>query len=409
MAELERYLQRLRDELPLPAAERDEAVEEIAAHIADAAAELVARGIPAESAERRIVSRFGPPDRLADQLLAARRGRWQLATAIGAATRTGLWAGFWGLMVAWLLLYVGFLAMAGVARLLGDMTGWDLSALATLSPRASIVVGSLAAAGAAYAVGRALPPTVALAARRREAVIRPWILVIGALAGAGIGTFLVEATFDPVSALVTASLPVWFALGVIRPQLLPRWYPSQAKTVGVVLLIVAALVFLPLALLSVADGSTQSGAVDVSDPVPSYAAIAPLDPAFEEGFVSTGTWSVGNGRVYEFVPAQAALLSGWRDLRLEIWLGLGPDDVQGVAVVDPSIGHAIASVPVIIDEAGQLSATLELPVIPERDHYLAALVGTSPQGERRLLSWPQDELARWSGSVWEYLTIDRPW
>jgi hypothetical protein len=63
----------------------------------------------------------------------------------------------------------------------------------------------------------------------------------------------------------------------------------------------------------------------------------------------------------------------------------------------------------VVVDAGSLSVTVELPVIPERDHYLATLVGTSPAGERRLLSWPQDELARWTGSVWDYLTAERPW
>jgi hypothetical protein len=70
-----------------------------------------------------------------------------------------------------------------------------------------------------------------------------------------------------------------------------------------------------------------------------------------------------------------------RDLRIEIWLGLGPDDVQGVAVVDPCVRHAVASVPLTSGDAGDLSAAVELPLIPERDHYLARAGRCSDRGD----------------------------
>ena len=56
-----------------------------------------------------------------------------------------------------------------------------------------------------------------------------------------------------------------------------------------------------------------------------------------------------------------------------------------------------------------LTAGLKLPLVPERDHYLLALVGTDPDGERWLLTVPHDEIARWSGSVLDYLTTERAW
>jgi hypothetical protein len=57
---------------------------------------------------------------------------------------------------------------------------------------------------------------------------------------------------------------------------------------------------------------------------------------------------------------------------------------------------------------GLLTATFELPAIPERDHYLVALLGSDPAGATWQLTWPRDDLAYWSGTVWEYLTIETP-
>jgi hypothetical protein len=408
VADLDRYLERLREELPLPPAERDEAIEEIAAHIAEATGHMTEMGVDVDSAQRRIISRFGPPERLADQLAAARRGRWQLATAIGAALRTSLRTGFWAVAVGGATLYVAALVAMGGVRTLGGLLGLDLSAMSSIGPRTSILFGSVVMAVAAYAIGRALPSTVSLGARRRAAIVRPWILGIGAVVAAAIGFFAIEATFEPLSAVLTAALPLWFALGVLRPHLLPSWYPGQARKAGVVLLLVAVLVGLPLSIMAAGNTSVSDGMV-VSDPVPSYRQIALLDTELDSRIDSQGTWSAGAGRMYEFNLAQPSSLAGWRDLHLEIWLGLGPDNSAGVAVIDPAVRQPLAIRPIAVDDGGHMSVTLELPLIPERDHYLAALVGTSPEGERRLLAWPHDELARWSGSVWEYLTVERPW
>jgi hypothetical protein len=411
VAELDRYLEQLRAELPLPPAVRDEAIEEIASHIADATAELVAHGVDADSAQRRVISRFGEPGRLADRLAAARRGRWQLATAVGAALRTSLRTGFWAIAVGGATLYVAALVAMGAIRTLGSVLGADLSAIAGAGPRTSILFGSAVMAVAAFAVGRALLPAVSLGARRRETIVRPWILGIGAVAATVIGLFIIEGTFEPLSAVVMAALPVWFALGVLRPRLLPGWFPGQAKTAGVVLLFVALLVALPLGIVVAerSDMAAPEGMVVVEDGSPGYGSIAPLAAGADSRFVSAGTWSAGAGRIYEFVLADPSSLAGWRDLRLEIWLGLGADNWSGIPIADPSVASPLASVPIMVEDGGHFSVTMALPLIPERDHYLAALVGTTPGGARRLLTAPQDELARWTGSVWDYLTVQRPW
>ena len=102
-------------------------------------------------------------------------------------------------------------------------------------------------------------------------------------------------------------------------------------------------------------------------------------------------------------------LAGWSDLHVEVWMAIGPENVNGLSTLDPAVSRPLTVAPVDRSEPGVLTAELELPLVPERDHYLLALVGTDPDGERWLLTEPLDNIARWSGSVLDYLTTERAW
>jgi uncharacterized membrane protein len=410
MAELDDYLDALRRELPLPQPQRDEAVEEIAAHVADSTADLVARGVAPLDAERRVLARFGPPDRLADALAAARRGRWQLVTAAGVAMRVTIGTGLWALIVGAAVLVVAVIAGSLLAQLGVQLIGWTASEL-VLGSGWNVVMGGLVAALAAYAVGRALPPAVALAARRRVAVVRPWILGLGCAVSAWIGIFLIEAEYEPISLALTALLPVWFALGVLRPRLLPSWLPGNAKAIGLVLVLVATLVILPLGLLATSRGSTMSPprTADSLPPTPSFERIAPMFSPDDALFATTSSSWAGTVHTYSWELADASALQRWSDVHVEVWAAIGPADVSGFSTLDPAVSRPLSGAVVDRSEPGLLTAELELPRIPGRDHYLVALVGTHPDGARRLLTPPEDELSRWAGSVWEYLTAERRW
>jgi hypothetical protein len=410
MAELDDYLDALRRELPLPQPQRDEAVEEIAAHVADSTADLVARGITPADAERRVIARFGPPDRLADALAAARRERRQLVTAAGVALRVTIGTGLWALIVCWATFVVGSIAITLLARLAAQLIGWSGSEL-VLGSGANVVMGGLITAIAAYAVGRALPPAVGLAARRRVAVVRPWILALGCLVSAWIGLFLIEAEYEPISLALTALLPAWFALGVLRPKLLPAWFPGNAKAIGLVLVLVATLVVLPLSLIATsANSGTAPPETATSLPhVPSFERIAPLVEPSDSLFATTSSSWAGTTQSYSWELEERGALDGWTDVHVEVWAGIGPEDVSGITTVDPAVSRPLSRAPVDPSEPGLLTAELELPLSPERDHYLVALIGVDPQGERRLLTQPHDEIGQWTGSVWEYLSAERPW
>lgn len=155
---LDAYLARLDASLPLTDTERRAAIEEIAGHVADATAELVGRGLPADVAERRALSRLGAPERLADDLAAAHRAPRDLVLAAGVALRTAIRATVWSVLVTWIMLFViGLvlaLAWALVSRIVTlphvDWTRWLNAPLAS---------GTMALA--AYAVGRSVVRPVA--------------------------------------------------------------------------------------------------------------------------------------------------------------------------------------------------------------------------------------------------------
>jgi hypothetical protein len=411
VAELDDYLDALRQELPLPSPQREEAVEEIAAHVADAAADLVARGVSPTDAERRIIARFGPPDRLADALAAARRERWQLVTAAGVALRVSVGTGLWALVVCWAVLVVGAIGITLAARLAAQLMGWGPASQLVLGSGANVLMGALVAALAAFAVGRALPPAVALGARRRVAVVRPWILAMGCLVSAWLGIFLIEAEYNPIGVVVTALLPAWFALGVLRPQLLPAWFPGNAKAIGLVLVLVATLVFLPLGLIASSAESASSAPEPATTlpPAPSFDRIAPVLERGDSLFTSTSSSRVLTTQSYSWELADPSALNGWTNLHVEVWAGIGPENVSGLTTLDPAVARPLSLAPVNRSEPSLLTAELELPLVPGRDHYLVALVGTDPDGTRWLLAEPQDEIGRWRGSIWDYLTTQRPW
>jgi hypothetical protein len=240
--------------------------------------------------------------------------------------------------------------------------------------------------------------------------VRPWILALGCLVSAWIGFFLIEAEYEPISLVLTALLPAWFALGVLRPRLLPAWFPGNAKAIGLVLVLVATLVLLPLGLIasSAVSPTSQPEPIYSLPPAPSFERIAPLDESSDLLFATTSSSWAETMQSYSWELADRDALGGWTDLHVEVWAGIGPENVSGIGTIDPAVSGPLSRVPVDRSQPGLLTAELALPLIPERDHYLVALVGTDPGGERRLLTEPQDEIGHWSGSVWDYLTTARP-
>ena len=398
------YLQRLDDALALSDDNREAAVEEIDSHVQLAADEMVARGTPRDAAIRQILERLGTPDRLARDITAAHRSPRDLLTAAGVAMRVSVVTGFKAFVVAWagvllLALLLG-LAVAGVRSLLGPQflqLDW--------SPLLDGLVPAAIGAVVAYGIGRSLVPPIAVAAHRSRSEVRWPLLVVGVAVATAIGLTAVEARWTIATALAMASLPTWFALGVLRPALVPSHRLSRR---GFALALVFILVAGPL-LVFAAGG--RSGSVSVEseafDPNEAYAAVGRfvdfehpplvLAEAPEPTGSSQGAGPITIARSGSFAGGSA---SAWTDLRLEVWVGPA-GDLDGSAL-DPAARAPIATAPMVA-RGRSVSGEVELWPPTDRSHFYVAVTGLTASGERVQLAWPGVEFWQWRGTPLQFL------
>ena len=397
------YLERLGDCLELPDEERRAAVEEIDSHVQLAADEIAGRGTPRDAAVRQVLERLGAPDRLARDITAAHRRPLDLLTAAGVAIRVTAATGFKAFVLAWtaivLVALAISLAVAGTRRILGSeflQNDW-----------APILDGVLpAAVGAlvAYAVGRSLVEPIAIAAHRSRSVVRWPVLAVGMAVAVVIGLTAVEAQWSTPTALAMASLPAWFALGVLRPTALPSM-DVRPRTVAALAIVV--LVIVPLMLLGVGSQVTSwSSEGEPFDPNVAYAAVGrfvdienpPL--VIQEETSSSGPYTgpgpIGIERSGTFVRGAA---TEWTDLRLEVWPG--PADELDGAALDPAATDPLVTTPMTVT-GSHVQGTVELHPEPHRSFYYVAVTGVTADGERVQLAWPGVESWQWRGTALQF-------
>ena len=397
------YLQRLDDALALPDDERLAAVEEIDSHVQLAADEMVARGTPRDAAIRQVLERLGSPHRLADDITAAHRRSLDLLTAAGVALRVSVVTGFRAFVVAWvgilLLAILLGLAVAGVRSLIGPRfleLDW--------SPLLDGLVPSAVGAVVAYGIGRALVGPIAVAAHQSRSMVRWPLLVIGVAIATAIGLTAVEARWTLATALAMSAMPAWFALGVLRPGLVPsQRLPRRGFAVALVLLLVAA----PL-LVFAAGGRSSAVSLESEayDPSDEYAAVGrfvdlehppiELADAYDPVDPSQGPGPITIARRGSFVGDSA---SAWTDLRLEIWAGPA-GDLDGNAL-DPAATAPIATAPMVA-RGRSVSGEVELWPPTDRSHFYVAVTGLDATGERVQLAWPGIEFWQWRGTPLEF-------
>lgn len=396
------YLARLASALPLPETERSAAVEEIAAYLADATAALVERGVPQDAAQRQALERLGAPERLAGDLAAAHRQPRHLLEAAGTALTVTLGTAFRGVVGAGaLILLVSLifgLALAAVRKVVGP----QLLAM-DWSPLLDGLLPALVGAVTAYAVGRAVVSPVSLAARRAPEQVRPVALLVGGVLMTLIGLTAIEAHWTAPTALLMAALPVWFALGILRPDLVPPWFPGSRWMATVVLGLLVVGLGMTLALgasVSPSGGGVESVAYD---PEKEYAQIGPFvslehPPIALDGESSSAGPFEGPGPVtFERIGtiSSSTALDDWTDLRLEVWQG--PVGEPNGPVIDQTATEPLATAPLVVD-GRRVSGEVTFGPLPDRWVYYVAVTGLDANGERRQLAWPSAEFWRWRGT-----------
>ncbi|MEO8247637.1 MAG: permease prefix domain 1-containing protein [Chloroflexota bacterium] len=403
---LDAYLARLDASLPLTDAERVDALEEIEGHIADVTAELIERGLPADVAERRALSRLGAPERLAHDLAAAHRTPRDLLVATGVALRSTVRAVVWSVLVTWVLVFVIGLALALAWALVSRLV--TLPHIETGWVNAPLVAGTMALA--AFAVGRSIVRPVALAAHRPERGVRVAVLLVGLPIAALAGLAWIDLSWNFVGAALAALLPAWFTAGVLRPDLMPAWFPLDRPRIGWALI---AVIVISLAGLTVSGGmptQTVTGIGREIDPATEFIAIAPFkhfdlapleeinaDGAFDDGY-NRGTGPIEWSLTWRRTSGDA--LAGWTDLRAEVWV-TGGDAIDGPLAAGEAVGP-VASAPISV-VGSRATTSLSVRAVPTREFYYLAVVGTDPDGERQLAAWPHFRQWTWSGTPLEFI------
>ena len=396
------YLDRLASALPLPESERAAAVEEIAAYLADATAALLERGVPHDAAQRHALERLGAPERLAGDLAAAHRQPRHLLEAAGTALAVTLGTTIRcvvgaGALILLVTLIFG-LALAAVRTVVGpQLVAMDWSPL--LDGLLPAVVGAVTA----YAVGRAVVAPVSDAARRAPEQVRPVALVVGGVLMTLIGLTAIEAHWTAPTAILMAAFPVWFALGVLRPDLVPGWFPGGQWMATVVLGLLVVGLGMTLALgatVSTSGGDEEPRAFDPNEEYAHIGQFVSLEHppiTLDDDSASVGPGEGPGPVTFERAGmiGSSTALDGWTDLRLEVWQG--PAGEPNGPLIDQTASEPLATAPLVVD-GRHLSGEITFWPLTDRTVYYVALIGRDAAGQRWQLAWPSAEFWRWRGT-----------
>lgn len=385
------YLAEIGARLPLPDPQRAEVLEELAAHLGDGVADLVAHGRDPEAAESEVLRRLGSPDELAQGLVRARQTPSQLLAAAGAGVVAALRSGLYGAIAGWLLVTLAAaLATVGLQLLrpvlgLPEWSGW--------SPGwNSVITGAGLAIGAALG-GAAAVRVVSARSWHRASEVRLVVAVVGAVV---IGYFaLVSATesLNWASVLAYLAIPAAFLVGVRFERLgPPRGRQIVLATAGLLVGVLA---------VGAGGGFTSRGAQPYSwdEHSHGYEMIAPWWQ--EMGSPNADIVSSGEGwgaPGIDSVTVQAsseAVLAKFTGFRLEAWRAQAPED--GWALVAGQTRPFATATP--STDGATVSGTIAFNSKPGVDWAQVVLTANGPDGHRYLLWASGPQQSEFFGSV----------
>jgi hypothetical protein len=385
------FLAHVRTSLDLPDELAHDVLDELAGHIEDAVAELLAAGLSGEDAERRAIGRLGEPGALGIDLARARRGRRQLLAALGGGIQAFIVEGIRAyLFLAFVFFLAEMLAIPAASSLL-HLFGRSTSSYFG-GPLGSLVTVTAVASGFAY-IGWILPTRIAGPAVRSVRGVRRPVAMLGLVIGSVLVWSLVSVAMDPVLAVGLPLGPVAFALASLRAPRRPTF------RVGVVpALVGVAVLFLPMTLVALAtttDSSSGGWTADTS-PIGVEPAIDSVESTLnvDWGFqgVEPGGVTIDSG------PAGAALAARLPTLQLEIWPA---QELDGVV-------H-FGSRPLVTQaEPTEPTTTFQYSLPRLRDPVTTAtfVVGIAADGRRVVLGANLDlaQTPPWTGTLLQWWT-----
>ncbi len=396
MSDIERYLERLRADLPLPEDLRAEVTEEIARHLADSTDALIAAGHEPDAAEAAAVARLGTPRALARDLSRSHRRGPRLLAAAGAGTFGALRDGLLGTLLGWLFMILAVVIGQAVVTVIGHWLsievnlswgpGWN-----TVITAFGLNVGALAGGGAAIRAA-------SRGAWRSPEEIRGAVMLVGALAVGWIVLVGTQYQLNWASVAGLMAAPLSFVTGA-------RFYglrPPRPRSVAVALLLIGAIGVGSATVVHTATTAGEPISYSWSTLTHGYEMIAPWwqdpatgdPPAFIEG---DSAWADGTVTL-NVDAASPALASSFHALRLEAWQAEAPGDGWRLL---PDQTTPFATAPATRDGA-TIQGTLQFNRTPGVTWAQVVLTGIGPDGTRYLLdgSWPQATIFR--GSVWDW-------
>lgn len=385
------YLGRVAARLGLPPAVEQEVVEELAAHVADATAALIAEGLAPEQAEREALARLGSPEALADEIRRAQQTPRRLATAGARGVFWLGWTGLFWILSSFLFVFVAQLALWIVLGFLGAWSGGaDLPLGQAVGAGPYVFVFG---AGAFFGAREAVL-VAARASRRRVAAVGRWFALAGAPVVAVLALVVFEVDLDPLAVVGLALVPVAFVAGCLAgprvhwPAHPVRWAAAAS---------VAALLLVAIAALG-GPATRTWGSPPIGNGMGFERVAASLPPGSEplvDGASATGSGYPAARLSFDWAPV--VVFTAWHDLRLEAWRGTARD---GGIAPDATGPYAVATPD---DTGGSLRFTIRVNGRPEVTHYWLVLTGADAAGKRWILAPPTTGWTSFHGSVADWL------
>lgn len=406
LADGDRFLRAVYDDLPFDRAVSAEVMEELAAHIRDSTDALMESGLAPEEAQRRAVDAMGDPQRLAADIARAHQTTQRLLAAAGAGAWTAAKAGFRGLLVGYLVAMMIVLVVGATIIFVRDRLGQDLGAGITLTNAShETLVMVFALGSAAYVAARTTPPAIAKVSRRGMRGAR----VVSGIAIAGpaliIGLFCFSDGQSLLSVLGLLTLPIWALAGAWHADRPPIRLLSDRRLPifpGVVLIGAYALMFLMTTGLVHDSPTGPGGPTEVggqSDPYAGFR-VAGDSSILQSGASPVALEARGAGANARMVTAESTgILPALDDLRIEVWPAADPS-LPGWGAIDPSRAGPILTQPLDLRGSAQLVDFSQLREVG--DIYILA-TGLSADRDRHLLASPVFEQVVVEHSAWEWL------
>lgn len=394
MTDQDEFLAQVAAQLPLPADQRAEILEELAAHVGDTAEDLAAQGRELGAAEAEALARLGSPKALAQALLSARRTRAQVLAAAGAGVWAAIRTGVPGALLGWLLIALAAVLGSYVTPAIGDRLGlpvrlnWS-GGWNTVLPAFGLAVGALLAGSAA----------VRVVARRTWHAPKEVLVAVatgGALIVAFLALVVLESALNWASVLALIAVPLAFVVGAWVEQRRPPTVRIAA------LLALAGLVVVIGSSLTIA---ASGGAIEYSwsEDAHGYEMIAPWwqDPStgVASDFPSGGSYGTTGVQQVTLEAASPAVVGRFHDWRLEAWRTGVPQDGWSL-----SPGQAAPFATAQASATGTaISGTIAFNRTPGVEWAQIVMTAVGSDGRRYLLSASGPEQTEFYGSVWSWL------